>query len=226
MFDPVTMSTLTVNYLDLIERLPSGALLRLQDVSWDEYEYLLTQMEAHSGHRLTYDRGRLTIMSPRHDHEHYKEFVLRLVHVLAEETGSPLETGGSTTFKNKALAQGVEPDTCFYVQSAARIIGNLTPDLKTDPPPDVVVEVDTTNFSLDKFHIYAALGVPEIWRYDGKEARFYYQAESGYEEMTNSRAFPSLAASLLANYIEQSKTAGQTASLAAFRQKLRGSESA
>jgi Uma2 family endonuclease len=226
MFDPVAMSTLTVNYLDVIERLPAGALLRLQDVSWDEYEYLLTQMEAHSGHRLTYDRGRLTIMSPRHEHEYYKEFVLSFARVLAEETGLPLETGGATTFKNKALAQGVEPDTCFYVQSAAHIIGNLKPDLKTDPPPDVVVEIDTTNFSLDKFHIYVALGVPEIWRYDGKQARFYYLAESGYEEMSTSRAFPSLAASMLADYIEQSKTEGQTASLAAFRQKIRSGESA
>jgi Uma2 family endonuclease len=137
--------------------------------------------------------------------------------------GVVLETGGATTFKSKQLAQGVEPDTCFYVQSAARIIGKLTLDLKTDPPPDVVVEIDTTNDSLDKFRIYAALNVPELWRYDGRQTYFYQLAESGYEEIQNSRAFPSLPASTLTQYIEHSKTEGQTAALMAFRQYLRGS---
>ena len=217
------MSTLTVNYLDVIERLPAGAMLRLQDVSWNEYEYLLTLMEAHPGHRVSYDGGRLTIMSPLFEHEYYKEFICSLVRILSEELGLALETAGSTTFKRKQLAKGVEPDTCFYVQNAARMIGRRKLDLNTDPPPDVVVEIDTTDESLDKFSIYAALGVPEIWRYDGQQAHFYERAESSYQDIQNSRAFPSLSASSLTEAVEQSKTAGQTAALAAFRQRIQGS---
>ena len=57
--------------------------------------------------------------------------------------------------------------------SAERIIGKHHKiRLESDPPPDIVVEIDVTNESLGKFGIYAALGVPEIWRYDGTEMQF------------------------------------------------------
>ncbi len=83
-----------------------------------------------------------------------------------------------------------EPDTSFYVQNAARMIGKRRIDLETDPPPDVVVEIDVSNESLSKFPIYAALGVPEIWLYDGQEARFYQLSEQSYREIPRSLAFP------------------------------------
>ncbi|MBO0719619.1 MAG: Uma2 family endonuclease, partial [Blastocatellia bacterium] len=40
-------------------------------------------------------------------------------------------------------------------------------DFRVDPPPDIVVEIDIHHSSVAKLPIYAALGVPEIWRYDG-----------------------------------------------------------
>ena len=93
--------------------------------------------------------------------------------------------------------------------------------MTVDPPPDVVVEIDTTNESLGKFSIYAALGVPEIWRYDGRAAQFFQLAGGGYEEIENSRAFPMLAANVLTEFIELSKTQGQSDALDAFREWAR-----
>lgn len=215
------MSTLTTNYLDIIERLPAGALLRLPDVDWDEYEHLLTQMESHPGHRLSYDRGRLIIVSPSAEHEDYKEFIYSLVRLISLETDVTLETRGAATFKSRKLLQGAEPDTCLYVQSAAHVIGKRRINLETDPPPDVVVEIDMSNDSLYKFPIYAALGVPEIWRYDARVTRFYKLAGENYEVTQNSLAFPTLAAEDLTQYLERSKNEGQTAALKAFRQMLR-----
>ena len=216
------MSTLTTNYLDIIERLPAGAKLELPDVAWDEYEHLLTQMESfHPGHRLSYDRGRLIIVSPSPEHEHYKEFVLRLVQTLSDEMDITVESWGGTTFMRKALKKGVEPDTCFFVQNAASVIGRRTFPRKEYPPPDVVVEIDMSNDSLDKFDIYAALGVPEIWRYDGESTRFYKLAGGNYEAVQNSLAFPTLADKVITQYLELSKADGHTAALKAFRQMLR-----
>lgn len=215
------MSALTADYLDVIERLPAGALLRLQNVGWEDYEHLLSQMETCPGHRVTYDGGRLMIMSPLPEHEEYKEFIYSLARVISEELGVALETRGSATFRSKRLAKGAEPDTCFYVQNAARVIGRRTIDLDTDPPPDVVVEIDTTNESLDKFHIYAALGVPEIWRYDGRQAFIYQLTGADYAEIKHSLAFPKLTSTDLTQFIEQSKSEGQTAALTAFRQTIR-----
>jgi Uma2 family endonuclease len=216
------MSTLTTNYLDIIERLPAGAKLELQNIDWEEYEHLLTQMESfHPGHRLSYDRGRLIIVSPSLEHERAKEFISSLIQAFAEELDLPLEPAGATTFKRKLLKKGVEADACFYVQSAARVIGRRTFRGGEYPPPDVAVEVDMSNDSLDKFHIYVALGVPEIWRYDGVTTRFYELAGDNYQMIQNSLAFPTLTANVITQHLELRKTDGHTAALKAFRQMLR-----
>ncbi|HEX7956995.1 MAG TPA: Uma2 family endonuclease [Pyrinomonadaceae bacterium] len=215
------MSTLTTNYLDIIERLPAGASLRLVNIDWDEYEHLLSQMEMFPGHRLSYDRGRLIIVSPSTEHEDYKEFIYSLARVISLETGVMLETRGAATFKSNKLLKGAEPDTCFYVQNAAHVVGKRRINLDTDPPPDVVVEIDMSSDSLYKLPIYAALGVPEIWRYDGRGTHFYKLAGENYEVTQDSIAFPTLTAQDLTQYVERSKIEGQTAVLAAFQQTLR-----
>jgi len=216
------MSTTTTNYLDIIERLPAGALLRLQNVDWDDYEHLLTQMESrHPGHRLSYDCGSLIIVSPSTEHERYKESAIILIFILSEEMGLDIEPAGATTFKSKLLKKGLEPDTCVYVQNAARVIGKRRLTIGVDPPPDVAVEIDMSNDSIDKFPIYAAIGVPEIWRYDGKASRFYRLAGESYEVTQESIAFPSFNAQDFGQYLERSVVEGQTAAAKAFRRMLR-----
>src|SRR5947209_2864743 len=212
------MSTEIVDYMDAIEHLPAGATLRLPSVSWEEYETLLSDLTDWPGVRVSYDDGKLEIMSPLPEHEEYKDFIYSLVRAISDESGITVETRGSTTFRQKRKAKGAEPDTCFYVQNAQRIIGKRTIDLEVDPPPDVVVEIDTTNESLSKFNIYAAVGVQEIWRYDGERAYIYKRADQVYVEVAASLAFPSLTSDALTEFIEQSKTQGQTAALAAFKQ--------
>jgi Uma2 family endonuclease len=216
------MPTTTADYLEAIEHLPEGATLRLAGISWDEYEELLSELGERAGLRVSYDEGRLQIVSPTHEHEEYKEFILRLAQVLAEETNVTLETRGSATYRRRQKAKGAEPDTSFYVQHAAHLIGKRRIDLETDPPPDVVVEIDLSNESLSKFPIYAALGVPEIWLYDGQQARFYQLAEQRYQEIAHSLAFPVLTSAALTDFLAQSKTSGQSAALAAFRQRAVG----
>jgi Uma2 family endonuclease len=209
-------------YLDAIDHLPPGATLRLSDVSWDEYEELLARMENRPGYRVSYDRGRLEVMSPRSDHENPKDFILRLAQILSEETDTALETFGSTTYRRRSRQKGAEPDTSFYVQNAARVIGPRVLDLEADPPPDVVVEIDATNESSGKFPIYAALGVPEIWLYDGRRVIFYQLAGQEYAEVSHSSAFPLLSAEALTEFLGRSKAEGQTSSLRAFRRWAQG----
>lgn len=214
------MNTLTTDCLEIIERLPAGASLRLPNIGWDEYEHLLSQMEMFPGHRLSYDRGRLDITSPKRDHEAYKFFIGSVVELLAEEKQIDIEPSGTTTLRREKLEVGAEPDESFYIQNAARVVDHLETNLDTDPPPDLVIEIDTTNESLHKFKIYAALGVPEIWRYDGRQAHFYALAGEGYEKIQNSLAFPVLTTADLTRYLEQRKTEGHSKTLRAFRQTL------
>jgi Uma2 family endonuclease len=215
------MSTLTTNYLDIIERLPAGALLRLQNVSWDDYEFLLTQMQEYPGHRVTYDGGRLEIMSPKREDEIYKKFIGSIVEVLGQELSLDIEPSGSTTLRRKKFDRGAEPDECYHIQNAARVADSIEINLEIDPPPDLAVEIDTTNESLYKLGIYASLGVPEIWRYDGRSAHFYKLVGEGYEVIQSSLAFPMLTAADLTKYLEKRKAEGHAKTLRAFRKMLR-----
>ena len=144
-----------------------------------------------------------------------------LVRALSDTRNLKLEKRGSATWKKRSLAKGVEPDACYYVQNADRIIGKRAIDLESDPSPDIVVEIAVTTESLSKFPIYSALSVQEIWRYDGRIVQFYELSIDAYREVVESRAFAGLTPQMLAEALEQGKTEGQTAALAAFRQRLK-----
>lgn len=211
----------TIEYRDAIQHLPDGSTLVLHDFSWDDYERLLEEVGDRPHLRVSYDHGRLEIMSPLPEHEEYGRFIDSLARVLADELDLELEPRGGATWKRRRAAAAAEPDACFYVASADRIIGKRKIDLESDPPPDVVVEIDITNESLSKFPIYAALSVPEIWRYDGARTVFYELTGDRYHETAESRFFPGLQPAMLTEALEQSKTAGQTKTLHAFRQAWR-----
>src|SRR5437016_6345837 len=145
------MRTRSMEYLESVEHLPEGAILVFPKVSWKQYENFLEDLAGRPGLRVSYDEGRLEIMSPSSEHEDYKDFILQLARLLSQELGIPLEPRGSTTWKRRTSHKGAEPDTCFYVANAHRIIGKRRIDLESDPPPDIVVEIDATNESLSKF---------------------------------------------------------------------------
>ncbi len=212
------MGRRTADYLEAIEHVPDGTMLVIPQSSWEEYERLLSDLVGWPGMRVTYDRGRLEIMSPSREHEEYKEFIARIVHVACEALDLPLEACGSTTGKRQPAQQGTEPDASFYIANAHRIIGKRTIDLESDPAPAIAVEIDITNESLSKFPIYAGLGVPEVWRYDGATARFYELADGQYHEVAESRFLRKLTSAMLTGALSQSKKDGQTPALAAFRQ--------
>ena len=217
------VGTQTAGYLDAIERLPEGATLVIHQATWEEYERLIEDLRDRPHLRVSYDSGALEIMSPLPEHEEYASFIEDVVRLLSEELDLTLEKRGRATWRRRQLAKGVEPDACFYVARADRIIGKRQIDLERDPPPDVVVEIDVTNESLSKFPIYAALAVPEIWRYDSQRVRFYELAGDGYREMPESRFFAGLTPTALGAALERSKTEGQTVALRAFRQQWRAS---
>lgn len=215
------MGTLTADYRDAIEHLPDGSTLILHHVDWDEYERLIQDLADRPSLRVSYDCGRLEIMTPLPEHEEYAHVINALVRIWSERDNQSVQSYGAATWKRRRLGKGAEPDACFYVANAARVIGKRRIDLDTDPPPDIVVEIDVTNESLSKFPIYAALAVPEIWRYDGEHVRFYELAGSEYREVSESRSFSGLTPTMLAETLDQSKTDGQTVALAAFRRRWR-----
>jgi Uma2 family endonuclease len=190
-------------------------------VSWTTYEHLLADLSNQSSTRLTYDRGMLEIMCPLPEHEEWNRTIALLVEVLAEEMRIDVRNFGSTTFRRADLARGFEPDSCFYIQHEADISGKSTIDLTVDPHPDLVIEVDITSGSLDKFPLYAQVGVPEVWRYDGQRLRISILTAERYVESETSLALPLLTGPLLSETLAQSKTVKRTALLRSFRTWVR-----
>ena len=197
----------------------SGRRILLNDISWDEYERFIEDFEQKPGWRLAYDGGRLEIMPPTPEHEEYSFSFHNFVLAYCEEFDVNLEGRGSTTFRSEILEKGVEPDECYYIQSAEKIAGKKIPTHKF-PVPDIAVEVDITTESLDKFPIYAALKVPELWIYDGKKLSFYELRDENYHQITHSRALPQISAKDLTKFLETSRRTGQTAALKSFRKWL------
>lgn len=53
----------------------------------------------------------------------------------AEDLDVEVENAGSTTFRRADLDRGFEPDSCFYIANAKRVLGKTTVNLPEDPPP-------------------------------------------------------------------------------------------
>ncbi|WP_019502156.1 Uma2 family endonuclease [Pseudanabaena sp. PCC 6802] len=190
--------------------------VELSGISWQTYETLLDELRDRRL-RLTYYHGNLEIMAPLPEHEFYKKVVGRFVETLAEELEIKIVPLGSTTFKLPE-AIGAEPDECFYIKNLRAIQGKKRLDLDLDPPPDLVVEIDITSGSRNRFAIYADMGVPEIWRYNGQTFTIYQLRDRAYIACTQSLAFPNLPLLEIQSFLEQATTADYLDLIGAFRQ--------
>lgn len=188
---------------------PVGQWLRLSDVDWVTYTRLLRVFAERPSVRLTYDRGELEIMSPSLKHDDDGRFLGDLVVALTEELDLPLKRGGSTTLRRRKRKKGIESDECFWIANAHRMAGRRHLDLRTDPPPDLALEVDVSNSSLDRMSIYSALRVPEVWRLDGDNLTFHVLGADGvYQSVVQSRTFPILTPAELLVFVQEARQAG------------------
>jgi Uma2 family endonuclease len=72
--------------------------------------------------------------------------------------------------------------------------------------PDLVIEIDITSPSLDKFPLFAQVGVPEVWRFDGSRLAIYGLSGGNYQERDTSIAFPTITAADITVFIKESET--------------------
>lgn len=196
-------------------------LVILDSVTWDTYERLITEHGERCGTRFTYDEGVLQIMVVSSRHEGLNRTLATLVEVLAEEWGVDIARLGSMTFKRKDLQRGFEPDSCFYIQHADAIHGKQQIDIAVDPPPDLSIEVDITSGSLNRFPIFAAVGIPEVWRFDGKRVAIFRLESGGYVEAANSLVLQAVTGEILTLFLDESQKLKSTAWLRKAREWAR-----
>ena len=206
--------------MSVVTNRPSANRIIIENVRWETYVGLLKDLEDRSSPRMAFDQGVLEIMSPLFEHDECNRMLASIVEIVLEELEVDFRNSGSTTFKREALERGFEPDSSFYIQSVGRIRNKRRIDMEVDPPPDLVIEVDLTNDSLDKLPLYAALGVPEVWRYkEDLEIRTLKQGR--YTRCMMSAAIPILNEKLISEFLESSFGMKRPVWLRQTRQKIR-----
>ena len=207
--------------MEILTKAQAENYIILHPISWETFGRMSEELRENSTKHLVSDGGYLEIISPLMEHENNNWFIARLIFIMAEEWNLNIKSVGSLTLKRDDIQKGIEPDACFYLQNEPEVRNKQHIDLnKGDIPPDLAIEIDITSSSIDKLPIYGALGVGEIWRYDGKVLQFYglNRETKSYDEIRQSLAFPLLEITIIPQWLEQRLIIGETATLKQFRQ--------
>ena len=140
---------------------------------------------------MAYDGRDLELMTKGPDHEDYR----RAPGASRRRDRSRLETadqgsGGDNVEAAGDSERGIEADQCYLfsqekLAAAAKSRGSI--DVTNLPNPDLVIEVDLSPSQIDRPGIYAAMGVAEVWRFDGKILTIHRLSSSGrYDEVEAS----------------------------------------
>jgi Uma2 family endonuclease len=193
----------------------------LHDVSWDFYERVLAEV-GDQPIRVTFSDGSIEIMSPLPEHEWIKKAIASLIDLMVVELNIAMSAFGSSTFRREDKQKGLEPDECYFLKNASRVRGMKQFDPAIHPAPDLAIEVDVTTRSIARQPIYAALGVPEIWRFDGQEIHVLLLRSDGkYSQASASAAFPFLPMDHFLRFALRIENEERTAVLREFQQWVR-----
>jgi Uma2 family endonuclease len=189
----------------------------LHNATWQTYINLRDADENYRI-RMTYDRGDLEIMSPSNPHERLAYLIGRFIDIWTLEKRIPIQSGGSTTFRRKDLRRGLEPDNCYYIENEAVVRSRDDVDLAIDPPPDLAIEVDVTSKSIARLPIYAALGVPEVWRWHLEKLQVLrLSSKEQYTEVAASRALRAFPCEQMVELLKLRTSINETALLRRFQ---------
>jgi Uma2 family endonuclease len=200
---------------------PPEQRLLLRGVDWETYQAISRALTGRHL-RLTYDRENLELMTISGIRGRCSRLLGRLIFVLAEEFDLPIRSCGDMTCDREDLERGVEPDESFYLANEPLLRDKAEVDLTTDPPPDLMVEIDISRSSRRRLGIYAAMKVPEVWQFDGETVRVHQLGPDGqYQVSEYSRHFPALLIAGLADFIRRRTEMDEVSLVRLFRQWVR-----
>jgi len=217
---PKPTKTLTNQAIEQIRPLAEQRIL-LHNVSWETFERLLADIGDRRDSLFHYIDGNLEIMSPLSLHEGSNRFIEALLSIYVDELEIDMRRLGSLLMRIPELKVGCEPDSCYYIKNEPVIRAQENIIVGQDPPPDLVLEVDITNPSDRRLPIYARLGIPEVWRYDGYSLEFLALQNGAYNLIEHSLSFPQLPATIVVEYLQKRLTLGESKTLREFRAWVR-----
>lgn len=169
-------------------QLPAGAVVRLP-ATWKDYQKLCQQRGDSSVPRIKYRTGEVLLMSPLPKHGRDASLIADTIKVLLDHQGYEYDAFTPVTMELPE-SSGIEPDYCFYIEHWQAVSGKERIDWSTDPPPDLVLEVDVTSYS--DVNDYLAYQVPEVWLFRKKQLVVYQLQGTEYLAQSQSRYFPDI----------------------------------
>ncbi len=196
---------------------PAEQRIVLNNVSWETYLALAAE-DDRPGKRICYDQGVMEIMSPGKLHEDVGRLIGRFVEVYSEALRLPSASVKALTLRRDDMRQGLEADESFYIEHEPVVRGKAQIDLLIDPPPDLIVEIDITRSSINKFPLFETLKVPEVWIYDGEALVLYTLTNTGsYVVSEHSNVLQGFPIEIARALLEQRDETSQTDLICEFR---------
>jgi Uma2 family endonuclease len=146
---------------------------------------------------MTYHDGQLELRKPILQHERTSELLNAIVLHVCYYRQTDVVPLGCTTFYSSSAETGLEPSKSYYLTNIEAMMAKDRLDLAVDPTPDLAIEIEITTSLIPRILIYAQLGIPELWRYDGKTLKFSVLESGEYVNIKHSRAFPQLSSKLV-----------------------------
>lgn len=217
-----TRMTCATSALPDCKRLLDQQHLVMYDVSWAFYQRVLDHI-GNGSLRVTFDCGSMEITRSLLEHERAKGAFIRLLEMMTLELDVESINLGSTTFCREDAQFGIDPDVCFYLMNADRIRRMKRFDPAKYPPPDLVIDMDIVRRAIPRLPVYAALDVPELWRFDGAKLTVLVLQSGTYRQAGRSPTFRLLPMDLFSEFIRRALHEEQTSVVRAFRDWLRSS---
>ena len=175
--------------------------ITFRDLDWHSFKQIQQLLTERTRARFIYDDGVLEITMPLESHERFARLIELFIRILVVELGMKIKTMGSTTLDREDLLKSAEPDNGYYIQNYA-LVADHEIDLEHDPAPDLVVEVDITHTDINKNRLYASMGVPEFWRFNGQMWKVLCLVDGAYVERDRSPTFPLVKKTDLYQFLE------------------------
>jgi Uma2 family endonuclease len=203
--------------------LPPGTVMRMPG-TWQDYCALRDSRGDGSIPRIKYRHGEILLMSPMPRHGREANILADIVKVLLDKDTRNYEAFTPITM-DIPEEHGIEPDYCFYIDNWRSAVGKDRINWQTDPPPDLVIEIDVTTYTAAED--YLPYNVPEVWLFRKSSLTLYGlqpatpSQTATYQPQAFSHYFPDVAlSSLITQVLQTAAEMGTGAALRELRQSV------
>ena len=189
------MSTITTRPPRRATVPPQGETrIRIPNASWSLYEAFVKNLPERSAIRTAFDGRDMEIMVKGPVHDHFARLLELFVMAVAGALGIRIKPQGETTWIRPEIERGIEADKCYYldpakIAAALAAISRRVNDVAAYPNPDLAIEIDISVPKANRASIYAALGVAELWIFDGETLTIERLDEQGRYQAVERSGF-------------------------------------